>query len=76
MARANIDELRFFLEGREDLAPHVQAIGATVTDLMVAMTAKECHRQMNLSEVAQEVSVLLEDAPIELDVSDLEEEVA
>ena len=76
MARANIDELRFFLEGREDLAPHVQAIGATVTDLMVAMTAEECHRQMKMSEGAQEVTVLLEDASIELDVSDLEEEVA
>lgn len=73
MAIANIDELRFFLDGREDLAPHVQAIGATVIDLMVAISAEECQRQMNLSERAQEVCVLLEDSPIELEVSDLEE---
>ncbi|CAN5552223.1 hypothetical protein BH11MYX1_BH11MYX1_42100 [soil metagenome] len=73
MGTSNIDELRFFLDGREELAPHVQAIGATVTDLMVAMSAEECQRQMNLSERAQEVCVLLEDAPVELSADDLEE---
>lgn len=46
---ANIDELGFLLDGRADLAPHVQAIGATVTNLIVAMSAEECQRQMNLS---------------------------
>ena len=69
MAQANIDELRFFLDGREDLAPHVQAIGATVTDLMVAISAEDAARMMPMSERAQEVSALLEEHPAETELS-------
>lgn len=73
MAHANIDELRFFLDGREELAPHVQAVGATVTDLMQAISAQEYARVMQQPDHVQEVCVLLEDANIqELDDDDLE----
>jgi hypothetical protein len=40
-AVANIDELRFFLDGREDLVERVRSTGATTTEVMAALTVVE-----------------------------------
>ena len=41
MPAASLDELRFFLDDRDDIAQRVQATGATTTQVMVAISAHE-----------------------------------
>ena len=51
MAAANLDELRFFLDDRDDLAERVRATGASTTEVMLAIGVHE--RQLE-SRVADE----------------------
>ncbi|MFT3700159.1 MAG: hypothetical protein QM831_43840 [Kofleriaceae bacterium] len=69
---ANLDELRFFLSGREELAPQIQESGATVTDVIAAISAEDSPSAMHLSPRGQQVSRLLEEAVVELSLDDLE----
>jgi hypothetical protein len=41
MAAANLDELRFFLDDRDDLAERVRATGASTTEVMLAIGVHE-----------------------------------
>jgi hypothetical protein len=43
MANPNLDELRFFLNGRDDVAEQVARTGATTTEVMQAVGMREAH---------------------------------
>ena len=43
MPNPNLDELRFFLNGRDDVAEQVARIGATTTEVMQAVGIREAH---------------------------------
>ena len=43
MATPNLDELRFFLNDRDDVAEQVARIGATTTEVMQAVGIREAH---------------------------------
>jgi hypothetical protein len=43
MANSNLDELRFFLNDRDDVAARVARTGATTTEVMQAVGMREAH---------------------------------
>ena len=81
MAYANLDELRFFLDDRDDVAERVHHTGASTTEVMVAIGLHETHRDANVvpqtvtqERIATVCSILREedDAPVELSLEDVE----
>lgn len=72
MPAASLDELRFFLDDRDDLAQRVQATGATTTQVMAAIGAHEQGVDVRTTGVRQVCAILEEDdQAIEIDVDDL-----
>ena len=76
MPAASLDELRFFLDDRDDIAQRVQATGATTTQVMAAIGA---HEQGGVvpdapaaAPVREVVAILEEDEQaIEVEIDDL-----
>ncbi|HEY4055442.1 MAG TPA: hypothetical protein VGM39_02500 [Kofleriaceae bacterium] len=77
MAAASLDELRFFLDDRDDIAQRIHATGATTTQVMAAIGAHE-HGETLTSvpdgRLHEVLSILDEEyESIEIDVDDLRE---
>ena len=79
MAAASLDELKFFLDDRDDIAQRVQATGATTTQVMAAIgahehgaTVEDIPRSVSQLHVAQVCAILEEDEQaIEITTDDL-----
>lgn len=72
MSAASLDELRFFLDDRDDIAQRVQATGATTTQVMAAIGAHELGVAGRTTGVQAVCAILDEDdQAIEIDVDDL-----
>ncbi|HEY4183364.1 MAG TPA: hypothetical protein VGM90_41355 [Kofleriaceae bacterium] len=77
MAAASLDELRFFLDDRDDIAQRILETGATTTQVMAAIGAVEHGESMTSvpdGQLHEVISILDEDyESIEIDVDDLME---
>lgn len=78
MAAASLDELRFFLDDRDDIAQRVRATGATTTQVMAAIGVHEEHVVVGMPATAaeaavREVCMILdeEEQIVEVDLDDL-----
>ena len=72
MPAASLDELRFFLDDRDDIAQRVQATGATTTQVMAAIGAHEEGLQVADAPVREVCAILEEDEQaIEVDIDSL-----
>jgi len=76
-AVSNVDELRFFLDGREDLVERVRLTGASTTEVMAALGAVEADDVWTLVPATLadvrvlDVCTILEEDQIEL-IEDVE----
>ena len=72
MPAASFDEIRFFLDDRDDVAHRVQDMGATTTQVMAAVGAHESH-EVAADPFVREVCAILdeEEQATDIDVDTL-----